>query len=294
MRFRGTQFEEDALCHGASMDWNWSPEWDRATGDAGPWIWYLPLAWQAAAARTSATPIPSRPLPGAAHEDVIAFWGPLLHLLIYGLGWRRPDAGLATWRAHGWPVDDPILRTVERWWGHDGVLDVLAWAAVRGSLDFSIETDLGGIGSTSASSPIADDAEYERRRGLPEWQQVWGGGSDSMHLTVHVDQPLVRPEVPGVRRFDLRGEETQGASWLRTQVMCESYLGWYAALLAHEPSIGPNGRSVRTDVVVKPIGWLGEFRRHRQTGLWFRGTSTVHLWGNPDGGNVMVVNAAHD
>jgi hypothetical protein len=25
------------------------------------------------------------------HSALIAFWGPFLHLLVFGLGWRRPD-----------------------------------------------------------------------------------------------------------------------------------------------------------------------------------------------------------
>lgn len=58
------------------------------------------------------------------------------------------------------------------------------------------------------------------------------------------------------------------------------YAGWYAQLMAQWPARTTNGRSVLTDVVVKPVGWLGEFRRHDQTGLWFRGRSSVHVWGN--------------
>lgn len=65
----------------------------------------------------------------------------------------------------------------------------------------------------------------------------------------------------------------------RFQITTETYAGWYADLRHYQPGLGSNGRSVRTDVVVKPVGWMGEYRRHKQTRLWFRGRSSVHMWG---------------
>lgn len=44
------------------------------------------------------------------------------------------------------------------------------------------------------------------------------------------------------------------------------------------PSLGTG--SWHVDVVVKPMGWLGTFRRSWVTGLWFQGRHLIHAAGN--------------
>ena len=57
------------------------------------------------------------------------------------------------------------------------------------------------------------------------------------------------------------------------------YCGWYRQLMGTgESTIG--GRSRRVDVVVRPLGWVGTYRKSRTTELWFRGKHSVHLLGN--------------
>jgi len=43
------------------------------------------------------------------------------------------------------------------------------------------------------------------------------------------------------------------------------------------PDLGE--RSWHVDVFAKPAGWLGTFRRSRETGLWFQGKHSIHIKG---------------
>jgi hypothetical protein len=61
-----------------------------ATGDAGPWVRHLPTAWRALADPDSNHVLPERPQPGRGfdgHGDRIAWWSPLLQVLLFGCGW---------------------------------------------------------------------------------------------------------------------------------------------------------------------------------------------------------------
>jgi hypothetical protein len=72
-----------------------------------------------------------------------------------------------------------------------------------------------------------------------------------------------------------------GPEQRRGSLILDSMVGWYRALIEagdQLPAVG--GRSWRVDVVVRPAGWLGTFRRSRTTGLWFSGRHRFHLVGN--------------
>ncbi|QGG41841.1 hypothetical protein [Aeromicrobium yanjiei] len=263
------------------MTWNSSDEWANVMGEQGPWIRHVAAAWQAAATDAPDVPIPARPSLDTDHEDVIAYWAPLLHLLVYGLGWTRPDLGLEAWRQKAWPTEDPILRVVHRWWGEEGVLDVLAWTASNGGIAFDLVSVNGAsqIAHHLINRRVTDSPDLERRRATAAWQQVWGGGWDSMHLTIHVDSPLRAPDDHQPTFFNAPVVGPDHLTTPRWHISTPTYAGWYANFFHYMPGTGTNGRSVRTDIVVKPIGWLGEFRQHKKTKLWFRGRSSVHLWG---------------
>src|SRR5437588_10535995 len=59
-------------------------------------------------------------------ETALAYWTALLHLLIYGLGWARPDRGLKWWYEAGKPVEEPELGFISEVWDADGQLDWFA------------------------------------------------------------------------------------------------------------------------------------------------------------------------
>src|SRR4051794_17359271 len=111
-------------------------------GDPGPWHRHLKTAWRASITDARDMRLPRNPKatyladPHSSdeHAKIIAYWAPIFQLLVFGLGWPRPDVGLARWRERGYNQEDPILRTVLRWWGKEGVVDLIAWAQSRGGL----------------------------------------------------------------------------------------------------------------------------------------------------------------
>lgn len=79
----------------------------------------------------------------------------------------------------------------------------------------------------------------------------------------------------------LRGEVLCTRPSERRAVLMLPYAsGWYRQLLLHGrrlPDLG--ARSWHVEVVVKPLGHLGTFRRSRDTGMWFQGRHITHMVG---------------
>src|SRR5262245_43431795 len=117
-----------------TRSWNYehSEYSDAAVGDTGHWISWLPLAWRSVA-DPAGSHAPPKPPPPGHHGYMTAWWGPLPQLLFFGLGWIRPDLGLVRWIDIGQPTEDPVLRTVKRWWGPQ-LLDYLAMVVPNGQL----------------------------------------------------------------------------------------------------------------------------------------------------------------
>lgn len=64
--------------------------------------------------------------------------------------------------------------------------------------------------------------------------------------------------------------------------MLDSASGWPAQLRRLGDTLPKSGsHSWKVDVVVKPIGWVGAFRQSRETGRWFSGRHSIHMFGNP-------------
>ena len=60
--------------------------------------------------------------------------------------------------------------------------------------------------------------------------------------------------------------------------MPKSYSGWYNHFMT-SPHDWQGAHGVRLDIV-RPLGWLGTFRKSRVTTLWFRGRHQWHMLGN--------------
>lgn len=244
-------------------------------GDSGAWVTGLPRAWRATATALSLGPAPHG---GAGSEQAATRWSPLVHLLTYGLGWSRLDLGLDRWDADGRPVSDPVLSVVQRWWGED--LDYfLAFATSGNVFRHQVGEVLAHrVRSLRLDSRPAPD-RYARLRQQPEWEALWGGGTDPLHLTSHWQGPLAT-RGDALLTDPVRGPDTDGDVVPRAVLVSESYAGWYDALLRAPWPARIDGRRVRVDVVCRPVGWLGRYRRSEATGLWFRGRHADHLRGN--------------
>ena len=244
-----------------------------ARGDQPEWGLFVPTVWRMVAdpAGTHAYPIHPRPL--EHNPSLTEWWGPCLHLLAYGLGWRRIDVGLRRWTEQGRPIDDERLAVVSGIWGAqlDDLVDWLSRAgggqlaemiASRLGVDWPADTE--PTSDSQPAPPIRDGSDF-------------GGGTDPLHLLVHA--------------FTGVGELTDSAerpTWElhrgadgHASLLIDRYSGWYGVL--HE--VGADlphlmgDRSWRVDVVVKPLGWLGTYRRSRLTGRWFSGRHRVHELG---------------
>lgn len=264
------------------MDWHTDPAWAEIFDDSGPWVHHVATAWRAAA---TAAPVTVPPPPAvdrdghSDHAETIAFWSAPFHLLAFGLGWTRVDRGLERWQKSGFQLTDPVLGTVRRWLGVDNLQALVAHAAAAPALARIGLAAHGLNRSLPEGGTLPDTTAYRRVR------EISGAGfdgnlGDSLHIFDHIcpgggEAPAARPVAVTAARPTSAADPTVP----RVSLLFDRYAGWYAALSQVAGQKANNGRRVRADVVVRPVGWLGEYRRHDDTGLWFRGQASVHLWG---------------
>ncbi len=255
---------------------------ERATyGDCGPWVDHLSAVWQACSgAHLAFEPPFATSLQGSAlgrGEVGASVWSPLMHLLMFGLGWSRPDRGLARWDRAGRSVDDPVLAVVRGWWGPhlDDLMAFLSGASFgceQLGRRFAEAAEPVGMRAFNAA-PLPD--AFERVRATERWRENWGGGWDPMHLSGHVLSPV---EQEGHLVVSELGRDMEGVP--RATARAASYTGWYRALMRSSVPTRVGVHDVRVDVLCAPIGWLGSYRRSTVTGLWFRCSHATHMLGN--------------
>ena len=84
---------------------------------------WVPAVHQALAGPQARRPMLRAPEPGDDFwPGALGYWSALLHLLVYGFGWSRPDRGLRWWYDAGRPADDPKLALLREIWDADGQL----------------------------------------------------------------------------------------------------------------------------------------------------------------------------
>ncbi|MBY5162100.1 hypothetical protein [Salsipaludibacter albus] len=163
----------------------------------------------------------------------------------------------------GRPTKDPILEVVEAWWGRD-LPEFVRWAASSGPLH-------------ARAAALAHEGPWTRFDAppVPTEDEVveWHGGTDGLHLSRHCQSPLEGETTGRQREFKPDGDSRQRV------LLVDAYAGWYRRLTKVSPDRTPDDRSVRVDVVCKPIGWLGTYRRSKETGGWFRGRHRWHVLG---------------
>jgi hypothetical protein len=168
-------------------------------------------------------------------------------------------------------VKSPHLDLLDQVWNDRDQLDLFAawtWQAgvmVRGEPPFT-------------SRPLESflDRGWARRfslrhpgYGITYAHDPYHGGSNPLHL----GHCLGAFDTAG------RGQLLRSSSAERRAVLIlDRARGWYNALQQTDlPDLGQ--RSWHVDVVVRPLGWLGSFRKSRETGRWFAGKHSVHMLG---------------
>ena len=239
------------------------------------WCRYLPLLH-----RLLADPLSDEPFPRVAEslplEDACAVWETLHYLIRVLLGWNDPGLGLSWWYAHGKPVEDsPLLAAVVRWWGGENLLDFYAaWA-----WNESLARFRQGEGVRSDALPAgwyADARWWEafRRRPRPAGSDPYHGGSNPLHLG-HSD-------CFGWEEVEPNRAQLHFDVLTRRAVLIADHLGsWRGDLRWSQkrlPAIGE--RSWQVEVFDRQTGYLGLFRRSRETGRWFQGKHSIHIRGN--------------
>lgn len=201
-----------------------------------------------------------------------SYWTALLTLTWGCLGWVRPDLAAHRWLAAGQPApeDQTGLIILKRWWG-ENVEMLIEWSGAGGNVPFASEVVNDSVGGRRTRDWQAA-APREHR-----WPGITSGGSDSLHLTWHAGQLLCDPE----DRDDglLVAQPTEGGR--SAALILDKYSGWYRKLAEAGAKLPArsDGRHWRVDVVVRPLGWLGAFRRSDVTGRWFTGQHRWHLLG---------------
>ena len=239
----------------------------RIMGDAGPWSMFVPAMWTAIADPTGTHPYPALPPQDSWPEGAAAYWAPLTHLLLYSFGWRSADGAESDRVVMGrgltelldaelnYLPQDTRLAFMMEVWGEDELRDFARWAISDGDLNDGDGRPLGW--NTKAGTALA-------------------GGTDSLHLSTHWTAPL-RPLDGSSLPVPATGTDAE-ADPPRAMLLIDAYAGWAAVLEAFGNSlpVPRSGRSWRVDVVVRRLGWLGQFRRSRDTGLWFAGGHLLH------------------
>ncbi|MFP5330904.1 MAG: hypothetical protein ACLGHX_00860 [Acidimicrobiia bacterium] len=260
---------------------DWEPRhadgaWRAVTGDDGPWGAAVPSLHRVLNAPDAGLPFLVAVHDVPDHEHQIAYWHSLLYMLIYSLGWSRPDRGLHWWLTNQHPTDDPRLALLDRVWHTDGHLPhFLAWLIDDPGLVRPIDLTPA---TTEESIPLDVDRAWlsEGLANAPSPEvSGWGGGSDPHHLSVHIHVPIEDT------RTDTAVLLRSGTDQRRAALIVDGFLGWYRILHVLGTDLpGLGTRSWHVDVTVRATGFLGTYRRSRQTGRWFAGPHSLHILGN--------------
>lgn len=253
---------------------------DDAHGDQWEWGLLVPSAWQALADPRGMHPWPTMPtVDGPGDIPLQGWFTPAVQLLAYSVAWPSLGLGALRWSTVAGAVEDPRLSLVDEMLGERRD-ELLAWLVTSDWPSTVAAGAAQAVGASKHDPTIAPDrewlAEVERNAASRAWGP-YGGGTDPIHLAVHSMAPASR---------DCNGARLLLADADRSAVVfVDRYAGWYSALgqLGGELPPRRDGRSWRVDVVCRPIGWLGTFRRSRLTGRWFSGRHSIHTLGWSDG-----------
>ncbi|TFD25172.1 hypothetical protein [Cryobacterium lyxosi] len=241
------------------------------------WFWGVPGVFQALAAPLSGQRVPAAPDARDVHEQSLGYWAALHYLLIHRLGWAHPDRGLRWWYDEGKPVEDSTLSLISEVWDRDGNLDAYLGWLLKGRPVFLNPDSPESAAWPADLEPLAPHWERWVRE-VQATAELTGstyfqGGWDPLHLTGHSGEggvPDPASTISVISRSDRRAV-------FRTNTMD----AWHFDLEKQAKNLPDIGhRFWRVDVIVRPVGFLGTYRRSSVTGLWFTGQHRIHAAGN--------------
>lgn len=250
----------------------------ESLGGPADWYWGIPGTFQALASPQSNAPVPAVPTAGDPDAAALGYWTALHNLLLYRLGWARPDLGLIWWFEQGKPTDDPTLALIAQIWDSDDRLDgYLSWLLHSDWRFLNPGEEPYALGTrTDTLSPEwlrwleKTDGDYSD--GKYPWFHYPDGG-DSLHLSRSGGQRHI-PNQHAVMKIVDRIER-------RAIILTDRADSWYFTLKHFGDALpGVQSRSWHVDVIVRSIGILGTFRPSRDTGFWFTGRHSVHVAGS--------------
>ncbi|PPH05306.1 hypothetical protein C5C44_04250 [Rathayibacter sp. AY1F6] len=251
---------------------------DADLGGQFEWFWGVPDVLRAVSFDSSYGRIPAAPLRGDPHPQSLGYWSALQQLLLYRLGWTRPDRGLMWWYDAGKPTEDPTLRLVAEVWDADGNLDViLAWLLRRRAVFPVGRPGEPCAPSSESGKPLPDRwhrwlQEYLASPNARSYEWINFLEGDSLHLSGHLGQ---QGEVDSDAYLLPRGPSGRQAVFVTSAAD-----SWYLDLKKRGDVLPVvDGLSWKVDVFVKPIGFVGTYRRSFKTGLWFSGRHRYHVVG---------------
>ncbi|TFC34128.1 hypothetical protein [Cryobacterium sp. TMT2-42-4] len=254
-----------------------SQELEAQYGGQYEWFWGVPGVFQALAAPLTGQMVPAAPETNDPHEQRLGYWGALHYLLLHRLGWARPDRGLRWWYDQGKPAQDPTMALILAVWDADGHVDAyLAWL-LKGQPVFLAPESQPWAEWPTEREPLPDRwvrwaADIERAGELSE-SKYFLGGWDPLHLSGHTGEGG-EPDPASTLTVTSRTER-------RAVFVTDTMNAWHYDL-AKKASKLPEGNKPpwRVDVFVRPVGFLGTYRKSYQTGLWFTGRHSYHAAGN--------------
>lgn len=257
--------------------------------DTMAWEWAISMPYRCRADPAQGLVMPASPTSMLEDEDwerrfkqQLAYYTSLHSFLTYSFGWTRHDKGLLWWYEAGWPTADPRLALLKDiWFDDDTLTGYLAWAT---TIDPSlIASPLRRWAKQLDVRPVQVPQRWvdEFRSALSEG--VWAGGSDPMHLSGGwhgaAASGVVEAGASDSPPARMHGVDVQSRS---ATFVAEEVRDWYTNLTDLGERLPPLDGVLNwhVDVFVKPIGYLGVYRRSRQTGLWFSGQHRYHSVGN--------------
>lgn len=278
---------EDAPVRGAYANLRFMPAGDAQHAglvEDPHWTALIPYLHAALANPDANLPMPAAPPLGADLFDYCAYWETCVYLMTALLGWSNPANGLLWFYRNGMDDGgDPRLRLLREVWNSHGQLDLLAAWLWRDADCFPPVGNLPGVrvGQPAHGTQLEPSDGWWREFNAVKLPALHArhphnpleGGTNALHLG-HSFQ-VFTPE-PGAGGYLVAGAKDDGKAVLTL----DRAAGWYGDLATVGAMLPPlQGKSWFIDVTVKPVGWLGAFRRSHLTGLWFLGRHSTHLAG---------------